>query len=71
MDAQLTSLSACLGDEIMGCTGIEQNDSRISVYRKQTREDLLTLRNILHGSVVNAASLGNDHLLRTTWWVGG
>jgi hypothetical protein len=31
VDAQLASLSACLGDEIMGSTRIKQNDSKISV----------------------------------------
>jgi hypothetical protein len=31
MDAQLTSLSAGIGDEIMGSTRIEQNDSKMSV----------------------------------------
>jgi hypothetical protein len=31
LDAQLTSLSACLVDEIMGSTGIKQNDGRIFV----------------------------------------
>jgi hypothetical protein len=67
MDAQLTSLSACLGDEIMGCTGIKQNNRRISVQRKCTREDLLALENILHGGVVDATGLGNDHLMGTTW----
>jgi hypothetical protein len=66
MDAQLTSLSACLGDEIMGSTRIKQNDSRISIYRKRTCEDLLTLRNIFHDGVVDMTSLGNGHLLWTT-----
>jgi hypothetical protein len=31
LNAQLTSLSACLADEILGSTGIKQNDNRISV----------------------------------------
>jgi hypothetical protein len=41
----------------------------MSIQRKHTCEDLLALRNILHGSVVDAASLGNSHLLRTMWWM--
>jgi hypothetical protein len=49
---------------------IKQNDSRMSVQRKCTHEDLLALGNILNGSVVDAAGLRNSHLLRTTWWVG-
>jgi hypothetical protein len=38
----------------------------VPVQRKRTREDLLTLRNIIHGGVVDAAGLRNNHLLRTT-----
>jgi hypothetical protein len=30
---------------------------------------LLTLRNILHGSVVDTSRLGNDTLLCTTVWI--
>jgi hypothetical protein len=40
------------------------------VQRKRTREDLLALGNILHGSVVDAAGLCNGHLLQTTWRMG-
>jgi hypothetical protein len=40
------------------------------VQRKHTREDLLALRNVFHGGVVDAAGLRNSHLLRTTWWRG-
>jgi hypothetical protein len=40
------------------------------VQRKRTREDLLALRNVFHGGVVDAAGLRNIHLLRTTWWMG-
>jgi hypothetical protein len=43
VDAQLTSLSACLAD------------------------DLLTLRNIHHGGVVDTTDLCNGHLQQTTW----
>jgi hypothetical protein len=39
------------------------------VQRKHTCEDLLTLGNVLHGGVVDAADLRNGHLLRTTWWL--
>jgi hypothetical protein len=37
--------------------------------RKCTYEDLLSIRNIFHGSVVDATGLRHDHLLRTTWWM--
>jgi hypothetical protein len=30
---------------------------------------LLTLGNILHGSVVDATGLGNNNLLLTMWWM--
>jgi hypothetical protein len=62
-------LGACFTDEVMNNSEIKQNDSRMSVLGKRTHEDLLTLRNILHGSVVDVAGLRNSHLLRTTWWM--
>jgi hypothetical protein len=40
------------------------------VQRKRTREDVLTLRNVFHGGIVDAAGLRDSHLLRTTWWRG-
>jgi hypothetical protein len=69
LDGQLTLLNACLTNEVMSSTRIEQDDHRISIQRKHTREDLLTLGNILHGCIVNTAGLRNSHLLRTTWWM--
>jgi hypothetical protein len=42
----------------------------MSVQSKCSRGDLLALRNILHGSVVEAADLCNDHLLWTMWRMG-
>jgi hypothetical protein len=59
-------LGACSADEIMIGSQIKQNDSRVPIQRKHTREDLLTLGNILHGGVVDVAGLSNNHLLRTT-----
>jgi hypothetical protein len=63
-------LGACFTDEVMTSSGIKQNNSRMSVQGKRTHEDLLALRNIFHGGVVDADGLGNGHLLRTTWWMG-
>jgi hypothetical protein len=70
LDGQLTLLNACLTNEVMSSTGIEQDDHRISIQRKHTHEDLLALENIFHGDVVDAAGLCNGHLLGTTWWMG-
>jgi hypothetical protein len=42
----------------------------MSVQRKRTHEDLLTLGNVLHCGVVDVAGLRNGHLLWTTWQVG-
>jgi hypothetical protein len=70
LNAQLISLSACLADEIMGSTGIKQNDSRVSIQKKCTHEDLLALGNVLHGSVVDTTGLCNGHLLQTIWQMG-
>jgi hypothetical protein len=56
-------LGTCFADEIMVGSEIKQNASRMSVQRKHTREDFLTLRNILHGSVVDVVDLCNNHLL--------
>jgi hypothetical protein len=63
-------LGACFTDEIMTSSQIKQDDNRMSIQKKYTREDLLTLRNILHGSVVDAVGLHHDYLLRTTWQRG-
>jgi hypothetical protein len=30
----------------------------------------LALGNVFHSGVVDAAGLGNNHLMRTTWWMG-
>jgi hypothetical protein len=68
-DIQLTVLGACLTDEIMSGTRIKQNDDGVFVQTKHIGEDLLALGIILHGSVVDAASLRNDNLLITTWQV--
>jgi hypothetical protein len=40
------------------------------VQGEHTSEDLLTLRNIRQGGVVDATSLGNSHFLRTMGWKG-
>jgi hypothetical protein len=40
------------------------------IQRKCTCEDLLALKKVFHGSVVDAVSLRNSHQLRTTWWMG-
>jgi hypothetical protein len=69
LNDQLTSLGACLADEIMSTTRIKQNDYGVSVWRKRTHEDLLTLWNVLHSGVVDVARLGNSNLLLTTWWM--
>jgi hypothetical protein len=61
-------LSACLDDEVMTNPRIKQDNSRMPVQRKCTREDLLALWNIFHGGVVDASSLDNSHFLRTTGW---
>jgi hypothetical protein len=66
-DSQPVVLGACLTNEIMSGAGIKKNDNGVSVQGKHTSEDLLTLGNILHGSVVDMIGLCNDHLLRTTW----
>jgi hypothetical protein len=70
LNIQLMLLSASSTYEIMSGTGIKHNDNGASVQGEHTSEDLLTLRNILQGGVVDAASLGNGHLLGTTWWMG-
>jgi hypothetical protein len=58
-------LGACFADEIMTSSRIKQDDNGMSVQRKHTREDLLTLENILHSCIVDAASLGDGILLPT------
>jgi hypothetical protein len=70
LNIQLMLLSASSTDEVMSGTGIKQNDNGASVQGEHTSEGLLTLGNILQGGVVDAASLGNGHLLHTTWWMG-
>jgi hypothetical protein len=62
-------LGACFTDETMTSSRIKQDDDRMPDQRNHTHKDLLTLRNILHGSVVDAAGLRNIHLLQTTWWM--
>ena len=63
-------MSVCLVDEIMTSPRIKQDDSRMPVQRKCTREYLLALGNVFHSDVVDATGLGNGHILRTTWWMG-
>jgi hypothetical protein len=53
----------------MSGTGIKRNDNGVSVQGEHTSEDRLTLGNIFHGRIVDAAGLCNSHLLRTTWRV--
>jgi hypothetical protein len=65
---QLMLLSACITDEVMTTPRIKQDGSRMPVQRKRTCEDLLALRNVFHGGVVDAAGLRNSHLLGTTRW---
>jgi hypothetical protein len=69
LNHQLMLLSACLVDEVMTSPRITQNSSRMPIQRKRTCEDLLALMNVFHGGVVDAAGLGNGHLLWTTWWM--
>jgi hypothetical protein len=70
LNHQLMLLSACLTDEVMTGPRIKQDGSRMPVQRKHTREDVLALRNVFHGGVVDAARLRDSHLLRTMWWRG-
>jgi hypothetical protein len=70
LNHQLMLLSACHADEVMTSPLIKQDGSRMTVQRKHTCEDLLALRKVSHGSVVDTASLRNSHLLRATWWMG-
>jgi hypothetical protein len=70
LNHQLMLLSAYLADEVMTSPLIKQDSSGMPVQRKRTRESLLTFRNVFHGGVVDATSLRNSHLLRTTWWMG-
>jgi hypothetical protein len=67
-DGQPTTLGACLTDEVVGGTKIKKDDNGVSVQGGHTSKDLLALRNIFQGSVVDATDLRNSHLLRTTWW---
>jgi hypothetical protein len=69
LNHQLMLPSVCLADEIMTSARIKQDDSRMPIQRKYTREYLLTLGNVFHSGVVDAASLCNNHLLWTTWRV--
>jgi hypothetical protein len=70
-DSQPTVLGACLTNKIMSGIGIKKNDNVVSVQGEHTSEDLLALRDILHGSVVDTTGLCNGHLLWTTWRVSG
>jgi hypothetical protein len=70
LNHQLMLLSACLTDEAMTSPRIKQDGSRMPVQGKRTREDLLALRNAIHGLVVDVAGLRDSHLWRTTWWRG-
>jgi hypothetical protein len=63
-------LSASSTGEVMSGTRIKRNDNGVSVQGEHTREDLLALGNIFHGCIVDAVGLCNNHLLRTTWWMG-
>jgi hypothetical protein len=69
-DGQPTTLGACLTDEVVSGIGIKKNDNGVSVQGEHTSKDLLALKNIFQGSVVDAVGLCNSHLLRTTWWRG-
>jgi hypothetical protein len=63
-------LSACLTNEVLTSPRIKQDGSRMPVQRKRTCEDLLALRNVFHGGVVDVVGLRDSHLLRTMWWRG-
>jgi hypothetical protein len=69
LNHNLMLLSACLADEFMTSPQIKQDDSRMPVLRKRTREYLLALRDVLHSGVVDTTGLRNGHLRRTTWWM--
>jgi hypothetical protein len=69
-DGQPTTLGACLTDEVVSGIRIKKNDNGVSVQGEHTSEDLLALRNIFQGRVVDVAGHGNGHFLRTTWWMG-
>jgi hypothetical protein len=69
-DGQPMTLGTCLTDEVVSGTRIKKNDNGVPVQGEHTSEDLLALRNIFQGSVVDAASLHNSHFLRTMWWRG-
>jgi hypothetical protein len=70
LNTQVMLLSASSTDKVMSGTRIKQNDNRTSVEGEHTSEDLLALGNNLQGGVVDAASVGNSHFLRTTGWRG-
>jgi hypothetical protein len=53
----------------MSGTGIKRNDNGVSIQGEHTSENRLTLGDIFHGCIVDAAGLCNNHLLRTTWRV--
>jgi hypothetical protein len=56
-DSQPTVLGACLTNEVMSGAWIKKKDNGVSVQEKHTSGDLLTLRNIFHGIVVDATGL--------------
>jgi hypothetical protein len=55
----------------MSGTGIKKNNDGVSIQGKHTSEDLLTLGNILHGSVLGMTGVCNSNLLITTWRMVG
>jgi hypothetical protein len=66
-DGQPTTLGAGLTNEILSGTGTKKNGNGVSLQGEHTGEDLLTLKNIFHGCIVDVAGLCNCHLLWTTW----
>jgi hypothetical protein len=56
-DSQPTVLGACLTNEVMSGAWIKKKDNGVSVQEKHTSGDLLALRNIFHGIVVDATGL--------------
>jgi hypothetical protein len=65
LNGQLMFLGACYSDEIMTSSRIKQDDNGMFVQRKCTYEDLLTLRNVLHGGVGDVTGLWDGRLLPT------
>jgi hypothetical protein len=63
-------LSTSSTEKVMSGIRIKQDDNGVSVQGEHISEDLLALRDIFQGGVVDAFDLRNSHLLRTTWWRG-